>query len=94
MTAKPSVYSGYKNETLIIDAFSLPLPMSSTKDDTFELFDLRVEVLCPPGEKILCGAHEGDHFILHGEMLYLPPGQGISIYSLSGYNVGRIHPSI
>ena len=28
---------------------------------------------------------EGDHFTLEGEMLYLPPGQGISIYSLGNY---------
>ena len=25
----------------------------------------------------------GDHFELRGEMLYLPPGQGFSIYSLA-----------
>jgi len=52
-------------------------------DDTFELYDLRVEVICPPNERILCGAKDGDYFILEGEMLKLPPGQGISIYSLS-----------
>ncbi|KAF9778600.1 hypothetical protein BJ322DRAFT_1091531 [Thelephora terrestris] len=52
-------------------------------DDTFELYDLRVEVICPPNERILCGAKDGDHFTLEGEMLKLPPGQGISIYSLS-----------
>jgi uncharacterized repeat protein (TIGR04076 family) len=51
-------------------------------DDTFQLYDLRVEVICPPGERILCGAKEGDYFTLEGEMLYLPPGQGFSIYSL------------
>ncbi|ETW81811.1 hypothetical protein HETIRDRAFT_318428 [Heterobasidion irregulare TC 32-1] len=50
--------------------------------DTFELFDLRVEAICPPGEKILCGAKPGDHFTLEGEMLRLPPGQGFSIFSL------------
>ena len=52
-------------------------------DDTFELYDLKVEVICPPDERILCGAKDGDYFILEGEMLRLPPGQGISIYSLS-----------
>ncbi|CZS94198.1 uncharacterized protein RAG0_04254 [Rhynchosporium agropyri] len=52
-------------------------------DDSFELYDLKVEVVCPPGERILCGAKEGDYFTLQGEMLYLPPGQGISFYSLS-----------
>ncbi|KAG1804633.1 uncharacterized protein BJ212DRAFT_1449682 [Suillus subaureus] len=51
--------------------------------DTFQLYDLRVEVICPPGERILCGAKEGDHFILEGEMLHLPSGQAFSIYSLS-----------
>jgi len=51
-------------------------------DDSFELYDLKVEVVCPPGERILCGAKVGDYFTLQGEMLYLPPGQGISIYSL------------
>lgn len=51
-------------------------------DDSFELYDLKVEVVCPAGERILCGAKVGDHFTLQGEMLHLPPGQGISIYSL------------
>jgi uncharacterized repeat protein (TIGR04076 family) len=51
-------------------------------DDSFQLYDLRVEVVCPADAKILCGAKEGDHFTLQGEMLYLPAGQGISIYSL------------
>ena len=52
-------------------------------DDTFELYDLRVEVICPPNERIFCGAKDGDYFILEGETLRLPPGQGISIYALS-----------
>lgn len=57
--------------------------MSSTApDDTFELYDLRVEVVIPEGKRIMCGAKEGDHFLLEGEMLRLPPGQGFSIYSL------------
>ncbi|TFK21010.1 hypothetical protein FA15DRAFT_624582 [Coprinopsis marcescibilis] len=59
--------------------------MSSSSDkpsDSFGLYDLRVEIVCPPGERILCGAKEGDHFTLEGEMLHLPPGQGFSIYSL------------
>lgn len=51
-------------------------------DDSFQLYDLRVEVVCPAGAKILCGAKEGDYFTLQGEMLCLPPAQGISIYSL------------
>lgn len=51
--------------------------------DIFELHDLRVEVICPPNERILCGAKDGDYFVLEGEMLKFPPGQGFSIYSLS-----------
>ena len=57
----------------------------SAYDDSFQLYDLRVEVICPPGERILCGAKDGDHFTLEGEILHLPPGQGFSIYSLSAY---------
>ncbi|WDK12933.1 hypothetical protein CGRA01v4_04214 [Colletotrichum graminicola] len=56
---------------------------NTTPDDAFQLYDLRVEVVCPPGQRIMCGAKEGDYFTLQGEMLHLPPGQGISIYSLS-----------
>jgi len=51
--------------------------------DSFQLYDLRVEVVCPVGERILCGAKDGDYFTLEGEMLHLPPGQGFSIYSLA-----------
>ena len=53
------------------------------RDDSFELYDLRVEVVAPPGARIYCGAKPGDHFTLEGEILRLPPGQGISIYALA-----------
>ncbi|KAH9060489.1 hypothetical protein EDB87DRAFT_1561996 [Lactarius vividus] len=52
------------------------------EDGAFDLYDLRVEVVCPPGARILCGASPGDYFTLQGELLYLPPGQGFSIYSI------------
>ncbi|KAG6853398.1 hypothetical protein C0991_004731 [Blastosporella zonata] len=55
----------------------------TTINDTFQLYDLLVEVICPLGEPIFCGAKPGDSFRLEGEMLHLPPGQGFSIYSLS-----------
>ena len=48
----------------------------------FELYDLRIEVIAPPGAQLLCGAKPGDWFELRGEMLYLPPNQGPSLYSL------------
>ncbi|MBV8565882.1 MAG: TIGR04076 family protein [Methylobacteriaceae bacterium] len=52
-------------------------------DDSFELHDLRVEVVAPAGATIYCGAKPGDYFELRGEMLHLPAGQGFSIYSLA-----------
>jgi uncharacterized repeat protein (TIGR04076 family) len=52
-------------------------------DDSFVLHDLKVEVVAPPGAKLYCGAKAGDCFELRGEMLFLPPGQGFSIYSLA-----------
>lgn len=52
-------------------------------DDSFELYDLRVEVVAPQGARLYCGAQVGDSFELRGEMLHLPPGQGMSIYSLA-----------
>ena len=57
--------------------------MATRPDDSFELYDLKVEVVGPEGARLYCGAKIGDYFELHGEMLYLPQGQGISIYSLS-----------
>jgi uncharacterized repeat protein (TIGR04076 family) len=51
-------------------------------DDSFELHDLRVEIVAPEGAKIYCGK-PGDWFELRGEMLHIPPGQGFSIYSLA-----------
>jgi uncharacterized repeat protein (TIGR04076 family) len=56
---------------------------TSPGDDSFELCDLRVEVVVPEGGRIYCGAKPGDYFELRGEMLTLPPGQGFSIYSLA-----------
>jgi uncharacterized repeat protein (TIGR04076 family) len=52
-------------------------------DDSFELWDLRVEVVAPAGARIWCGASPGDHFEVRGEMLHFPPGQGFSMYSLA-----------
>ncbi len=54
-----------------------------TPDDSFDLYDLRIEAIVPEGARIYCGAKAGDHFELRGEMLTLPPGQGFSIYSLA-----------
>jgi hypothetical protein len=70
---------------------------STTKtDDSFEIYDLRVEVIAPEGVQpredgtFICGSKPGDYFTLQGEMLYLPPGQGISIYSLCGFAFSQL----
>lgn len=52
-------------------------------DDSFELYDLKVEVVAPAGARLWCSAEVGDWFELRGENLFLPPGQGFSIYSLA-----------
>lgn len=57
--------------------------MTAVPNDSFDLYDLRVEVVAPEGAKLYCGAKIGDYFELRGEMLHLPPGQGISVYSLA-----------
>ena len=57
--------------------------MDASDDDSFELYDLRVEVIAPAGARLYCSAQPGDHFELRGENLHLPEGQGFSIYSLA-----------
>ena len=57
--------------------------MSTPDDDAFELYDLKVEVVAPPGARLYCSAKVGDSFELRGEVLHLPDGQGFSIYSLA-----------
>ena len=51
-------------------------------DDTFELYDLRVEVV-GTDRPMVCGHRAGDSFELRGESLSLPPGQSFSIYALA-----------
>ena len=55
-----------------------------TEDAFFELFDLRVEVVAPPGARLWCGSAVGDWFEVHGEMLRFQPGMDFSLYSLAG----------
>ncbi len=57
--------------------------LSPVVDGGFDLYDLKVELIAPDGAKIWCGGKPGDSFELRGEMLYLPAGQGFSIYSLA-----------
>lgn len=50
-------------------------------DDTFTLWDLKVEVVGDEQEMV-CGHKPGDYFELTGENLTLPPGQSFSVYAL------------
>jgi len=51
-------------------------------DDTFELYDLRVEVV-GKAEDMVCNHPPGDYFELSGENLSLPPGQTFPLYPLA-----------
>lgn len=68
---------------------------TTSGDGSFKLYDLFVEVVVPsdrlqelggikPTTLLPCNARMGDSFELQGEMLFLPAGQGMSIYSLGG----------
>jgi len=51
-------------------------------DDSFQLYDLKVEVVA--GDRpMVCNHKPGDHFLLSGENLTLPPGQSFPIYPLA-----------
>ena len=57
---------------------------SPTEDDSFELYDLRVEVIdCRPGRPMVCNHPLGAYFEVSGEDLSLPPGQTFPIYALA-----------
>jgi uncharacterized repeat protein (TIGR04076 family) len=54
--------------------------MADAPDDSFELYDLKVEIVA--GDRPMMGEYKaGDYFILSGEMMTLPPGQGFPIYA-------------
>lgn len=57
-------------------------PEPPRPDDSFTLFDLRVEVVATE-RPMVCGHRAGDWFELRGEMLVLPPGQGFPLYPLA-----------
>jgi uncharacterized repeat protein (TIGR04076 family) len=54
----------------------------SDGDDTFELFDLRVEVVATD-RPMVCGHRAGDWFEVRGENLTFVAGQSFSMYSLA-----------
>ena len=53
-----------------------------TDDDSFDLYDLKVE--WQAGDKpCWCHAKEGDHFTLSGEQIEMAPGTKWSLYTMS-----------
>lgn len=53
------------------------------KDDAFELYDIKVEVLNDGVKPMICNHQVGDYFLLSGENFSLPPGQSFPIYCLA-----------
>lgn len=51
-------------------------------DDTFYLYDLRVEVARCEG-KMVCSHHIGDYFEVIGENISIPAGTAFSMYALA-----------
>jgi uncharacterized repeat protein (TIGR04076 family) len=51
-------------------------------DDTFTLYDLRVEVMATD-RPMVCNHSAGDWFELHGENLRFPAGQSFPLYPLA-----------
>ncbi len=59
------------------------LPTNDSRaDDTFTLYDLRVEVVAGDREMV-CDHRAGDWFELSGENLSFPPGQTFPLYPLA-----------
>ena len=54
----------------------------TARDDTFQLFDLRVEVVATD-RPMVCSHRAGDVFEVHGENLVMPAGGTVSIYALA-----------
>ena len=52
------------------------------RDDSFELYDLRVDVIAT-ARPMVCSHTAGDSFEVRGENLSLPPGQAFSMYALA-----------
>ena len=53
------------------------------KDDSFELYDIKVKVVNNGIKPMVCNHKEGDSFSLSGENLSLPADQSFPIYCLA-----------
>ncbi len=55
---------------------------NTKKDDNFELYDLKVEVVRSQS-KMICNHKIGDYFEVSGENISFPPNQTFSMYALA-----------
>ena len=55
---------------------------ASLAPDEFALYDLRVEIIATD-RPMVCSHRAGDAFVVEGEMLRFPAGQGVSLYALA-----------
>lgn len=69
-------------QALLITINYLPTNRMKTHDDTFMLYDLKVEVFRCEGTMV-CNHKIGDYFELRGENLSIPDGQTFTIYALA-----------
>jgi uncharacterized repeat protein (TIGR04076 family) len=60
----------------------VPRSRTKPKDDTFVLYDLKVEVVASD-RPMICNHKAGDFFELKGENLSFPPGQTFALYPLA-----------
>lgn len=54
-----------------------------SKNDSFELYDIKVEVVNNGIKPMVCNHKVGDSFILSGENFSLPEGQSFPVYCLA-----------
>lgn len=58
--------------------------VNKNPSDSFQLYDLRVEIVRIEGEAITDGAQVGDYFLVQGENLIFPENtRGFSMYNLA-----------
>lgn len=57
--------------------------MHNSKTDSFELYDLKIEVYQQDGKKMICNHPLGSHFFLQGENILFPQQVTFPIYCLA-----------
>ena len=55
----------------------------TTKDDYFELYDLKIEVLQDEAKPMICNHPKGMHFLMSGENLIFPNNATFPLYCLA-----------